>query len=635
MGVFEEIEALRLKGMRHLDMDEFEDAERIFKKLVKMNPSPAFRNNLAMCRFRQGDPEGALMVLKPNLEADLPNPFAHALAAQALAALGRRGDAEEHLAKAISDFETGLETVVPEGLVDRWSWREYTVIIKRAAGDLGHHRQVLDLYRKWEGYHTHFEDCFLAGVAAFNLGRFSRAASYWRRLPRPEWGFTDLYVIVADAANAGIVPQFPLEYRVPELRQIKGRKTDDDLRRLAQQGWSRMIALGYILGEPADDESKRRDAAQLRLIIYHGGDWGQDLAKRVLSARGLGREMKLAAADTLVTLGVYREGEPIEAVVDGKRMDLVIRSLKISDQPQEAMDEIVEEARRLRDAGKTDEAIEILQPLTEQGDFYPPAIMTLANLLRGKDRLDEAESLLLVLKEVAPHDPAVLFNLAALYLQRGDLDRARKHAGQIDRRGLTDELRVKLRLLEDEVNRLELLMPRPSQAVAALAESWREDQEDKPISLNVNLSQAMRGVPARWVSAACKEHGIDPASLGRKKGRAEALGQRLVDRRHMEETVSRLEQDEKEALRHILDRGGWADLSTLTRRFGSMEGDGFWWEEIPPRSTLGRLRLKALVFVGRAVIEGRRHKVAVIPIELREGLADLLKPPLSGERGRS
>ncbi|MEW6107450.1 MAG: tetratricopeptide repeat protein, partial [Bacillota bacterium] len=92
-----EIDALRAKGLRHLNREEFEEAERVFRKLVKTDPSPASRNNLAMCRFRRGDREGALRVLKPNLEADLPNPFAHALAAQALAALGRKEDAEAHL----------------------------------------------------------------------------------------------------------------------------------------------------------------------------------------------------------------------------------------------------------------------------------------------------------------------------------------------------------------------------------------------------------------------------------------------------------------------------------------------------------------------------------------------------------
>lgn len=630
MDASEEIDALRAKGLQHLNHEEFEEAERIFRKLAKTDPSPTFLNNLALCRFQQGDAEGALRVLRPNLEADRPNPFARALAAQALAALGRKEDAEAHLVRAIFDFETGMETVVPAGVVDEESWRAYTVIVKRAAGDLGHHRQVLDLYHKWERYHVYLEDDFLAGVAAFNLGRYSEAASYWRSLPWPQRRLMDMYVAVADAADAGIVPPFPLEYRVPSLREIKRRKTDDDSRRLAQQGWSRMIALGSILDSSVDDEMRRLGAAQLRTIIRHGGDWGLDLARRILSAADVNRQVKLAAAVALVEMGVYKEGESIEAVVDGKAKWLVIRTPKIAEQPDPAIEPIVWEARRLRDAGKIDEAIEKLQPLMVQGHFYPPAVLTLANLLGRKERLDEAEDLLLTLKEIAPDDPTVLFNLAALYLQRGDLGRARKYADQVNPQGQTDDFRRKLKLLKDETDRLELLTASPSQVVGVLAEPWREEQEDKPISLNVKLSQAMRGVPAGWLNAACKAYGIGPATMRHRKERAEALTQRLTDRRHMRETVLKLELDEKEALRFILGKGGWARLSALTRRFGSMEGDGFWWEEVPPQSTLGKLRCKALVFVGRAVVEGRRYKVAVIPVELREGLAELLGSPLPG-----
>lgn len=638
MGTSNEIHALRAKGLEYMRRGEFEKAQKVFERLAKSDPDPSSRNNLAACRFKQGDLKGALGALEPNLEAELLNPFAHALAVQVFAALGRREEAERHLARAISDFETGMKTVVPAGLAAEEPWREYTVIIKRAAGDLGHHRQVLDLYRKWERYHVNPEDRFLAGVAAFNLGRFSQAVSFWRAVAPRGWGFADVYVTVASAVDAGTVPPFPLEYHVPEPHEIKGHKTADDLRSLAQQGWFRMLALGSILGASRDYEGKRLAAAQLGTIIRYGGDWGLDLAKRILSApAGIGQEMKMAAADALVELGVYREGESIEAVVDGKPRYLVIRTSKIAEEPDETVEVLLEEASLLRSVGKIDEAIEKLRPLLERGSFYPPAILMLANLLRRKDQLDEAEGLLLTLKDVAPSDPAVLFNLAGLYIQRGDPMRARKYADQIDRRRATDEIREKLPLLEDEIDRLELLTVRPSEVAAVVAESWREDQEDKPISLNTKLSQAVRTVPAGWVNAACEAHGIDPASTRHRKERAEALTRRLVDLRHMEEIVSNLEEDERAALRFVLNEGGWAKISALTRRFGSMEGDGFWWEETPPRSTLGRLRLKALLFVGRAVIDGRRCKVAVIPLELREGLAKLLgsRPPAAGAPERA
>ncbi|MBC7084564.1 MAG: hypothetical protein H5T95_13940 [Firmicutes bacterium] len=55
---------------------------------------------------------------------------------------------------------------------------------------------------------------------------------------------------------------------------------------------------------------------------------------------------------------------------------------------------------------------------------------------------------------------------------------------------------------------------------------------------------------------------------------------------------------------------------------------------MPLQSTLGKLQRKALVFVGRAVVEGHRYKVAAISVELHEGLAGLLRSSLPGGAGK-
>lgn len=81
--------------------------------------------------------------------------------------------------------------------------------------------------------------------------------------------------------------------------------------------------------------------------------------------------------------------------------------------------------------------------------------------------------------------------------------------------------------------------------------------------------------------------------------------------------------DVRAALRYVQDAGGWCKLQALTRRFGTLDGDGFFWDESPPSSTIGRLRLRGLLYVGRAVIEGKRHKVAVIPADLRDIVASI------------
>ena len=46
-------------------------------------------------------------------------------------------------------------------------------------GSLGEHKQVLEVYRRWQKLNDDWELRYLAGVASFNLGRFMQAAAYW------------------------------------------------------------------------------------------------------------------------------------------------------------------------------------------------------------------------------------------------------------------------------------------------------------------------------------------------------------------------------------------------------------------------------------------------------------------------
>ncbi len=450
MDTTRRIQSLRAEGLRRLNRGEFERAEKVFKKLVRIDSSPISRNNLAMSRFQQGDPAGALRILKSNLEAGAPNPFAHALAAQALAVLGQGKDAEEHLNRAVSDFEIGVRIMMSEGLPIAEPWCEYTVLIERAAGDLGHHHLVLDLYHKWKEYHVNPENQFLAGVASFNLGQFSKAVFFWKGSVQPGWEFVSLYAIVAEAAELGIVKRFPVEYRVPDMRAIRGYEIND-LGELAQKGWFRMLALGIVFGD-VDAGEERPFADKIKSVIRYGGDWGQDLARGILLADGVGKELKMAVAEVLINLGIYEEGEPIKAILNGKKVRLVIQTPRIIEGRDEALEELVGKARSLRDAGKIDEAIEELQPLIAEAICYPPAMLTLANLLRMKDRLDEAEDLLTMLVDITPDQPVVLLNLAGLYLQRGDIDRVKQCVEQLECYELTDEINDMSRLIKKQID---------------------------------------------------------------------------------------------------------------------------------------------------------------------------------------
>lgn len=150
----------------------------------------------------------------------------------------------------------------------------------------------------------------------------------------------------------------------------------------------------------------------------------------------------------------------------------------------------------------------------------------------------------------------------------------------------------------------------------------RKKVEDKPIQMNTTLQAALNKQPAVWVEAIYEALGLQGAR--RAKERVKEIAAKLPEVRFLQEVVARLPEEAHEALRLVLQRAGWIKYGQLTRRFGSDAGDGWFWNERPPTSTLGRLRLHGLLFVGRAALRGKRWKVGVIPVELREPLTRIL-----------
>ena len=82
--------------------------------------------------------------------------------------------------------------------------------------------------------------------------------------------------------------------------------------------------------------------------------------------------------------------------------------------------------------------------------------------------------------------------------------------------------------------------------------------------------------------------------------------------------------EEEALLRYLLANDGWARLSVVSRKFGSLQGEGFYWEDEPPGSPLGVLWSIGLVGVGKAHLEKRREKIVAIPVELRQPLSEIL-----------
>lgn len=435
------VAALMDEGMALMGRGRWREAEERFRAAAALSPLPAARNNWAMCRHLAGDHAEALTILAPLLAGPAPLPFTRALASQANAALGQRVPARKLLQAAIRDFERGLADPALRGEVGPAVWIEYSVQVKRAAGILGDHRLVVDLHERWPGSDLP-DGAFAAGVAAFNLGRYAQAARYWRGIEEPTWvRLMQGYAGVAEQAQAGVVPHFPLGYDLAEDTVDARPASDEEVRRLMARGSVRMRHLAMVFEESAPN----RGMFVAGLITY-GGTWGVEFGRRLLKS-DIPLALKAAAAGALVERGVFPPDKGIPIIHEGRRTTIHLREVEVkTDDPE--LERRYREAIRLRDAGDREGAFRLLNAMHKAGHCYPPALLALANLMRWRGQLEEAQALLEMLERLDPDEPAVPFNLAALWLQRGDLEQARRYFQRIDRRNLPASFCRKMAELE-------------------------------------------------------------------------------------------------------------------------------------------------------------------------------------------
>jgi hypothetical protein len=161
-----------------------------------------------------------------------------------------------------------------------------------------------------------------------------------------------------------------------------------------------------------------------------------------------------------------------------------------------------------------------------------------------------------------------------------------------------------------------------ARGVTADDESRRKAVQNMAISVHLSLNEALNALPSPWLEAACQAHQLDQHSRGAK---LRALAGALTNPDALRRCVSQLPLRARRALKRVMDNGGWMRLAELTKEFGRMDGDGWFWDQQPPKSCLGGLCRCALLFVGRGLVDaGSRRKrwlkVAVIPAELRAPL---------------
>jgi tetratricopeptide (TPR) repeat protein len=603
---------LEVLGRQALADEDYALAESLLLQALAEDDDPSIRNNLALVYYLMEKPEIALEKLEDGLSGNIANPFGRALGAQCLVALDQMMGAKRMAAEAVRDFDTGLHIMQEEQVAIPDSWREYTVMIMRAVGAVGDHRQVLEIYRRWQQLHVTCECRYLAGIAAFNLRRFRQAASYWAGLEQEY--FNAQLQLVGVMADKGVIPPFTLEYDLfhkAGLACYRGAKTEDALRAaIGKNGLLRLFLLIMVVNESADEKMKK---TALEAIVLHGSGWGQDVGLAFLQSPMADDKLKVTAAEALVKAGVFAEGEEIPLMMNGRLQAMKILQVQVTWEPPEAILADYEQALSLREQGKVKKAILLLEAQRKGSVIYPPAMLALANLYRTEKMVEKALPVFEMLESIAPDHPIILFNLAAFWLGQNNQEKAMHYLERIDPELGNEEFRNKYRWLKFEIEGM-------SYRFFSYDDFLRHDIEEKKLVADPSMGRGLRNMPIQWVRKACAFWNVDCKT--RKEGEA-ALVAAVTSPAAVRRAVLQLTAEESELLVYLLKRGGQAGMSAVVRKFGAMDKDGFLVNE-PPQSVMGKLWLKGLIFVGRAKIKNRKVKIVTVAVELREALAELL-----------
>ena len=567
------------------------------------------------------------------------------------------------------DRRQGKHQPLPE------DWEPLTEELMRVASMLGHHQKVLEIERALSRLCRGGLCQHLAGIAAFNLQKYSQAAKHWEKMSRMEDDPEGrLYARIAGLAQKGAIPPFTISYLEESLflkLRLKQGETVPASEK-ASEGEKKQAFSVYveettehlekgvgILSTFVDyftavEDGSFKDAAfLLGMLVLSTGDWGLQLAESFLNAPHMKSDDLPAEVRKELQQALENGFDPVNRItLYDREYELIFEEDKRLDATHEMAQELLKRKRAV------DAKDLILQAMDRKEATTPGLVLLLSTLESQMGQWQITLELMNELERVIPDVPPVMFNQVLAMSKLGLWDEA-----------LRVIERMKIVLEEDaaqgeeptgvfspkEISKLEANIRRDrdqrealSRDIAQMTGSWkkpenrpgkrrrdwylldvtspeelREDVAGKELPRKTTLRRGMKNMPVEWVCFACLQHNLGPVTL--REEWENLLEDALLSRKSLSKILKALAPEERELLEYLLEKGGTSPTGPLVRKFGAMEGDGYFWDAgDEPSSTLGRLWSKCLIMVGRGLINGKRQKVALIPADLQPLLKQLL-----------
>ncbi|HMA84015.1 MAG TPA: hypothetical protein VKP59_07295 [Candidatus Thermoplasmatota archaeon] len=156
-----------------------------------------------------------------------------------------------------------------------------------------------------------------------------------------------------------------------------------------------------------------------------------------------------------------------------------------------------------------------------------------------------------------------------------------------------------------------------------LMHAYEHDQVDRFTDIKLHKSSkfktVMKKYPAHWIDWMCDYYEIEERL---KKDKISEIEKKLI--LDLPSIIQRLSTTAKDVLYLCMKNDGMVKYRKLNKYDDEL---GYFWEEQSEMSTIGELRQKALLFIGKMRIGQRNFTVAFIPVEIRNILRDLFDLP--------
>jgi hypothetical protein len=168
-----------------------------------------------------------------------------------------------------------------------------------------------------------------------------------------------------------------------------------------------------------------------------------------------------------------------------------------------------------------------------------------------------------------------------------------------------------------------LPLPLPQLLAREIMVNWRASAEEILLTPEMNLKTVLEKQPIEWIEAISNFLGVNEGCK-KKDDHIQAITTFLYSKSNLKRLLNTFTPPAKELLNTVLEAGGFFPYVCLVKYFGNDLQDGFYWREKPPKSIIGVLRARGLLFVGHLQKGQKKVKIALIPADLRPLLTEVL-----------